>query len=137
MMKKENEKSEDFNEIMELKKELDTDIETLEKDLSYYRGHKAELKENGELDEETEKIFEMAEEELSSIRNIVFMGNEIMKSAEIIENYDEESYIENPDLPAKLIGSVLRSMESVKNLYLKYNPEDAEFLEEFENIFDI
>lgn len=110
MMKKENEKSEDFNEIMELKKELD---------------------------EETEKIFEMAEEELSSIRNIVFMGNEIMKSAEIIENYDEESYIENPDLPAKLIGSVLRSMESVKNLYLKYNPEDAEFLEEFENIFDI
>ena len=85
MMKKENEKSEDFNEIMELKKELDTDIETLEKDLSYYREHKAEMKENGELDEETEKIFEMAEEELSSIRNIVFMGNEIMKSAEIIE----------------------------------------------------
>lgn len=137
MMKKENEKSEDFNEIMELKEELDADIETLEKDLSYYREHKAEMKENGELDEETEKIFEMAEEELSSIRNIVFMGNEIMKSAEIIENYDEESYIENPDLPAKLIGSVLRSMESVKNLYLKYNPEDAEFLEEFENIFDI
>ena len=88
-------------------------------------------------DQRTEKIFEMAEEELSSIRNIVFMGNEIMKSAKIIENYDEESYIENPDLPAKLIGSVLRSMESVKNLYLKYNPEDAEFLEEFENIFDI
>jgi len=59
------------------------------------------------------------------------------KSWSKIENYDEESYIENPDLPAKLIGSVLRSMESVKNLYLKYNPEDAEFLEEFENIFDI
>ena len=137
MMKKENERLEDFNEIMELKKELDTDIKNLEKDLNYYREHKAEMKENGELDEETEKIFEMAEEELSSIRNIVFMGNEIMKSAKIIENYDEESYIENPDLPAKLIGSVLRSMESVKNLYLKYNPEDAEFLEEFENIFDI
>ena len=126
-----------YDIIMELKEELDTDIENLEKDLNYYREHKAEMKENGELDEETEKIFEMAEEELSSIRNIVFMGNEIMKSAKIIENYDEESYIENPDLPAKLIGSVLRSMESVKNLYLKYNPEDAEFLEEFENIFDI
>lgn len=137
MMKKENEKSEDFNEIMELKDELDTDIENLEKDLNYYREHRNEMKENGELDEETEKTFEMLEEQLNSIKYIVSMGNEIMKSAEIIENYDEESYIENPDLPAKLIGSVLRSMESVKNLYLKYNPEDAEFLEEFENIFDI
>ena len=137
MMKKENERLEDFNEIMELKEELDTDIENLEKDLNYYREHKAEMKENGELDEETEKIFEMAEEELSSIRNIVFMGNEIMKSAKIIENYDEESYIENPDLPAKLIGSVLRSMESVKNLYLKYNPEDSDFFEEFKNLLDI
>ena len=95
------------------------------------------MKENGELDEETEKIFEMAEEELSSIRNIVFMGNEIMKSAEIIENYDEESYIENPDLPAKMIGNVLRNVESVKDLYLKYNPEDSDFFEEFKNLLDI
>ena len=46
MMKKENEKSEDFNKIMELKEELDTDIENLEKDLNYYREHKAEMKEN-------------------------------------------------------------------------------------------
>ena len=94
MMKKENEKSEDFNEIMKLKEELDTDIETLEKDLSYYREHKAEMKENGELDEETKRTIEMMEE-------------------------------------------VLRNDELVKEIYLKYNPEETEFFEEFENTLDI
>ncbi len=137
MMKKENEKSEDFNEIMELKEELDTDIKNLEKDLNYYREHKAEMKENGELDEETEKTFEMLEEQLSSIKSIVSMGNEIMKTTEIIEEYDEDEYLENPDLPVKMIGNVLRNIESVKELYLKYNPEDSEFLEEFESLLDI
>lgn len=139
MMKKENEKSEDFNEIMELKNELDTDIENLEKDLNYYRKHKAEMKENGELDEETERTFEMLEEQLNSIKSIVSMGNEIMKTTEIIEDYDEdeEEYFENPELPAKMIGNVLRNIESVKELYLKYNPEDSEFFEEFENTLDI
>ena len=137
MMKKENEKSEDFNEIMELKNELDTDIENLEKDLNYYRNHKAEMKENGELDEETEKTFEMLEEQLNSIKSIVSMGNEIMKTTEIIEDYDEDEYFENPELPAKMIGNVLRNIESVKELYLKYNPEDSEFLEEFESLLDI
>ena len=124
MMKKENEKSEDFNKIMELKEELDTDIENLEKDLNYYREHKAEMKENGELDEETEKTFEMLEEQLNSIKYIVSMGNEIMKNTEIIKDYDEDDYLENPDLPVKMIGNVLRNIESVKELYLKYNPED-------------
>ena len=137
MMKKENEKSEDFNEIMELKNELDTDIENLEKDLNYYRKHKAEMKENGELDEETERTFEMLEEQLNSIKSIVSMGNEIMKTTEIIEDYNEEEYFENPELPAKMIGNVLRNIESVKELYLKYNPEDSEFLEEFESLLDI
>ena len=137
MMKKENEKSEDFNEIMELKDELDTDIENLEKDLNYYREHKNEMKENGELDEETEKTFEMLEEQLNSIKSIVSMGNEIMKTTEIIEDYDEEEYFENPELPAKMIGNVLRNIESVKELYLKYNLEDSEFFEEFENTLDI
>lgn len=137
MMKKENEKSEDFNEIMELKEELDTDIENLEKDLNYYREHKAEMKENGELDEETEKTFEMLEEQLNSIKYIVSMGNEIMKNTEIIKDYDEDDYLENPDLPVKMIGNVLRNIESVKELYLKYNPEDSEFFEEFENTLDI
>ena len=137
MMKKENEKSEDFNEIMELKNELDTDIENLEKDLNYYRKHKAEMKENGELDEETERTFEMLEEQLNSIKYIVSMGNEIMKNTEIIKDYDEDDYLENSDLPVKMIGNVLRNIESVKELYLKYNPEDSEFFEEFENILDI
>ena len=137
MMKKENKKSEDFNEIMELKEELDTDIENLEKDLNYYREHKAEMKENGELDEETEKTFEMLEEQLNSIKSIVSMGNEIMKTTEIIEDYDEDEYFENPVLSAKMIGNVLRNMESVKEIYLKYNPEETEFFEEFENILDI
>ena len=137
MMKKENEKSEDFNEIMELKEELDTDIKNLEKDLNYYRNHKAKMKENGELDEETEKTFEMLEEQLNSIKSIVSMGNEIMKTTEIIEDYDEDEYFENPELPAKMIGNVLRNIESVKELYLKYNPEDSEFFEEFENTLDI
>ncbi len=137
MMKKENEKSEDFNEIMELKEELDTDIKNLEKDLNYYREHKAEMKENGELDEETEKTFEMLEEQLSSIKSIISMGNEIMKTTEIIEDYDEDEYFENPELPAKMIDNVLRNIESVKELYLKYNPEDSEFLEEFESLLDI
>ena len=137
MMKKENEKSEDFNEIMELKDELDTDIENLEKDLNYYREHKAEMKENGELDEETEKTFEMLEEQLNSIKYIVSMRNEIMKNTEIIKDYDEDDYLENPDLPAKMIGNVLRNVESVKDLYLKYNPEDSDFFEEFKNLLDI
>ena len=137
MMKKENEKSEDFNEIMELKDELDTDIENLEKDLNYYREHKAEMKENGELDEETEKTFEMLEEQLNSIKYIVSMRNEIMKNTEIIKDYDEDDYLENPDLPAKMIGNVLRNVEIVKDLYLKYNPEDSDFFEEFKNLLDI
>lgn len=137
MMKKENERSEDFNKIMELKDELDTDIENLEKDLNYYREHKAKMKENGELDEETEKTFEMLEEQLNSIKYIVSMGNEIMKNTEIIKDYDEDDYLENPDLPVKMIGNVLRNIESVKELYLKYNPEDSEFFEEFENTLDI
>ena len=95
------------------------------------------MKENGELDEETEKTFEMLEEQLSSIKSIVSMGNEIMKTTEIIEEYDEDEYLENPDLPVKMIGNVLRNIESVKELYLKYNPEDSEFLEEFESLLDI
>lgn len=137
MMKKENEKSEDFNEIMKLKEELDTDIENLEKDLNYYREHKAEMKENGELDEETEKTFEMLEEQLNSIKSIVSMGNEIMKNTEIIKDYDEDDYLENPNLPAKMIGNVLRNVESIKDLYLKYNLEDSDFFEEFKNLLDI
>lgn len=137
MMKKENKKSEDFNEIMELKEELDTDIKNLEKDLNYYREHKAEMKENGELDEETEKTFEMLEEQLSSIKSIVSMGNEIMKTTEIIEEYDEDEYLENPELLVKMISEVLRNDELVKEIYLKYNPEETEFFEEFENTLDI
>ena len=137
MMKKENKKSEDFNEIMELKEELDTDIKNLEKDLNYYREHKAEMKENGELDEETEKTFEMLEEQLSSIKSIVSMGNEIMKTTEIIEEYDEDEYLENPELLVKMISEVLRNNELVKEIYLKYNPEETEFFEEFENTLDI
>ena len=126
-----------YDIIMELKEELDTDIKNLEKDLNYYREHKAEMKENGELDEETEKTFEMLEEQLSSIKSIISMGNEIMKTTEIIEDYDEDEYFENPELPAKMIDNVLRNIESVKELYLKYNPEDSEFLEEFESLLDI
>ena len=137
MTKKENEKSEDFNEIMELKEELDTDIKNLEKDLNYYRNHKAEMKENGELDEETEKTFEMLEEQLNSIKSIVSMGNEIMKTTEIIEDYDEDEYLENPELLVKMISNVLRNMESVKEIYSKYNPEETEFFEEFESLLDI
>lgn len=79
----------------------------------------------------------MLEEQLNSIKSIVSMGNEIMKTTEIIEDYDEEEYFENPELPAKMIGNVLRNIESVKELYLKYNPEDSEFFEEFENTLDI
>ena len=137
MMKKENEKLEDFNEIMKLKEELDTDIKNLEKDLNYYRKHKAKMKENGELDEETEKTFEILEEQLSSIKSIVSMGNEIMKTTEIIEEYDEDEYLENPELLVKMISEVLRNNELVKEIYLKYNPEETEFFEEFENTLDI
>ena len=108
MMKKENEKSEDFNEIMELKEELDTDIKNLEKDLNYYRQHKAEMKENGELDEETKRTIEMLEEVLNFIKSVVSMVDEIMKTTEIIEEYDEDEFLEN-----------------------------AEFFEEFENTLDI
>ena len=79
----------------------------------------------------------MLEELLNSIKSIVSMGNEIMKTTEIIEDYDEDEYFENPELPAKMIGNVLRNIESVKELYLKYNPEDSEFLEEFESLLDI
>ena len=79
----------------------------------------------------------MLEEQLNSIKSIVSMGNEIMKTTEIIEDYNEEEYFENPELPAKMIGNVLRNIESVKELYLKYSPEDSEFFEEFENTLDI
>ena len=79
----------------------------------------------------------MLEEQLNSVKSIVSMGNEIMKTTEIIEDYNEEEYFENPELPAKMIGNVLRNIESVKELYLKYNPEDSEFFEEFENTLDI
>ena len=86
---------------------------------------------------ETEKTFEMLEEQLNSIKSIVSMGNEIMKTTEIIEDYDEDEYFENPELSAKMISNVLRNMESVKEIYLKYNPEETEFFEEFENTLDI
>jgi len=79
----------------------------------------------------------MLEELLNSIKSIVSMVDEIMKTTEIIEEYDEDEYLENPELPAKMIGNVLRNIESVKELYLKYNPEDSEFFEEFENTLDI
>ena len=36
-----------------------------------------------------------------------------------------------------MIGNVLRNVESVKDLYLKYNPEDSDFFEEFKNLLDI
>ena len=137
MMKKENEKSEDFNEIMELKKELDTDIETLEKDLSYYREHKAEMKENGELDEETKRTFEMLEEVLNFVKSVVSMVDEIMKTTEMIEEYDEDEYLKNPELLVKTISELLRNDKLVKEIYLKYNPEETEFFEEFENTLDI
>ena len=137
MMKKENEKSEDFNEIMELKEELDTDIENLEKDLNYYREHKAEMKENGELDEETEKTFEMLEEVLNFIKSVVSMVDEIMKTTEIIEEYDEDEFLENAEFLVKMISEVLRNDELVKEICLKYNPEETEFFEEFENTLDI
>ena len=103
MMKKENEKSEDFNEIMELKNELDTDIENLEKDLNYYRNHKAEMKENGELDEETKRTIEMLEEVLNFIKSVVSMVDEIMKTTEIIEEYDEDEFLENAEFLVKMI----------------------------------
>ena len=86
---------------------------------------------------ETERTFEMLEELLNSIKSIVSMVDEIMKTTEIIEEYDEDEYLENPELPAKMIGNVLRNIESEKELYLKYNPEDSEFFEEFENTLDI
>ena len=137
MMKKENEKSEDFNEIMELKNELDTDIENLEKDLNYYRNHKAEMKENGELDEETKRTIEMLEEVLNFIKSVVSMVDEIMKTTEIIEEYDEDEFLENAEFLVKMISEVLRNDELVKKIYLKYNPEETEFFEEFENTLDI
>lgn len=137
MMKKENEKSEDFNEIMELKEELDTDIKNLEKDLNYYRQHKAEMKENGELDEETKRTIEMLEEVLNFIKSVVSMVDEIMKTTEIIEEYDEDEYLENPELLVKMISEMLRNDELVKKIYLKYNLEETEFFEEFENTLDI
>ena len=136
-MKKENEKSEDFNEIMELKEELDTDIKNLEKDLNYYRQHKAEMKENGELDEETKRTIEMLEEVLNFIKSVVSMVDEIMKTTEIIEEYDEDEFLENAEFLVKMISEVLRNDELVKEIYLKYNPEETEFFEEFENTLDI
>jgi len=137
MMKKENEKSEDFNEIMELKEELDTDIKNLEKDLNYYRQHKAEMKENGELDEETKRTIEMLEEVLNFIKSVVSMVDEIMKTTEIIEEYDEDEFLENAEFLVKMISEVLRNDELAKKIYLKYNPEETEFFEEFENTLDI
>ena len=86
---------------------------------------------------ETEKTFEMLEELLNFIKSIVSMVDEIMKTTEIIEDYDEDEYLENPELLAKMISNVLRNMESVKEIYLKYNPEETEFFEEFENTLDI
>ena len=86
---------------------------------------------------ETERTFEMLEELLNSIKSIVSMVDEIMKTTEIIEEYDEDEYLENPELLAKMISNVLRNMESVKEIYLKYNPEDSEFFEEFENTLEI
>ena len=134
MMKKENEKSEDFNEIMELKEELDTDIKDFEKDLN---NHKAEMKENGELDEETKRTFEMLEEVLNFIKSVVSMVDEIMKTTEIIEEYDEDEFLENAEFLVKMISEVLRNDELVKEICLKYNPEETEFFEEFENTLDI
>lgn len=134
MMKKENEKSEDFNEIMEMKEELDTDIKDFEKDLN---NHKAEMKENGELDEETKRTFEMLEEVLNFIKSVVSMVDEIMKTTEIIEEYDEDEFLENAEFLVKMISEVLRNDELVKEIYLKYNPEETEFFEEFENTLDI
>ncbi len=63
--------------------------------------------------------------------------NEIMKTTEIIEEYDEDEYLENPELLVKMISEVLRNNELVKEIYLKYNPEETEFFEEFENTLDI
>ena len=77
------------------------------------------------------------EEMLNIIKSIVSMVDEIMKTTEIIEDYDEDEYLENPELLAKMISNVLRNMESVKEIYLKYNPEETEFFEEFENTLDI
>lgn len=134
MMKKENEKSEDFNEIMEMKEELDTDIKDFEKDLN---NHKAEMKENGELDEETKRTFEMLEEVLNFIKSVVSMVDEIMKTTEIIEEYDEDEFLENAEFLVKMISEVLRNDELVKEICLKYNPEETEFFEEFENTLDI
>ena len=134
MMKKENEKSEDFNEIMEMKEELDTDIKDFEKDLN---NHKAEMKENGELDEETKRTFEMLEEVLNFIKSVVSMVDEIMKTTEIIEEYDEDEFVENAEFLVKMISEVLRNDELVKEICLKYNPEETEFFEEFENTLDI
>ena len=133
-MKKENEKSEDFNEIMEMKEELDTDIKDFEKDLN---NHKAEMKENGELDEETKRTFEMLEEVLNFIKSVVSMVDEIMKTTEIIEEYDEDEFLENAEFLVKMISEVLRNDELVKEICLKYNPEETEFFEEFENTLDI
>lgn len=134
MMKKENEKSEDFNEIMEMREELDTDIKDFEKDLN---NHKAEMKENGELDEETKRTFEMLEEVLNFIKSVVSMVDEIMKTTEIIEEYDEDEFLENAEFLVKMISEVLRNDELVKEICLKYNPEETEFFEEFENTLDI
>ena len=36
-----------------------------------------------------------------------------------------------------MISEVLRNNELVKEIYLKYNPEETEFFEEFGNILDI
>ena len=86
---------------------------------------------------ETKRTFEMMEELLNFIKSVVSMVDEIMKTTEIIEEYNEDEYFENPELLVKMIDNVLRNMESVKEIYLKYNPEETEFFEEFENTLDI
>lgn len=86
---------------------------------------------------ETKRTFEMMEELLNFIKSVVSMVDEIMKTTEIIEEYDEDEYLENPELLVKMISEVLRNNELVKEIYLKYNLEDSEFFEEFENTLDI
>ena len=95
------------------------------------------MKENGELDEETKRTIEMLEEVLNFIKSVVSMVDEIMKTTEIIEEYDEDEFLENAEFLVKMISEVLRNDELVKEIYLKYNPEETEFFEEFENTLDI
>ena len=89
------------------------------------------------MKKETKRTIEMMEEVLNFIKSVVSMVDEIMKTTEIIEEYDEDEYLENPELLVKMISEVLRNNELVKEIYLKYNPEKTEFFEKFENTLDI